>query len=135
LIVHYLTLKLEGRAFIHTEILLKGTNKFEYDGIYQRNLWIEAFKKVAKYKGRKRVAGNIDIALTSAETDTIPFILVAETKYYHYNVERYGRDVVKEVVEAYNVLKMLKEIGLTSEIAMIIGDHYYHRQRPEKHKN
>ena len=53
-------------------------------------------------------------------------------KYYHYDVKRYGRDVVGEVKEAYNVLKILKEEGLTEEIAMVIGDHYYHRQKPEK---
>ena len=132
LIVHYLMLKLKGKAFIHTEMVLKRADKFKYDGKYQRELWVKAVERILNYRGRKYTAGDIDIALTPAETDTIPFLLIAETKYYHYSVERYGRDVVKEVEEAYNILRMLKEVGLTREIAMVIGDHYYHRQKPEK---
>jgi len=134
LIVYYLMQKIKDIGFIHTEIVLKRIGKFKYDGKFQEKLWKEAVDEALRLKNRKFVAGDIDLAITPIESDSIPFILIAEIKYYHYDVKRYGRDPAKEIEEAYNLLKAFKEIGFTKEIAIVIGDHYYHRTQPSKSK-
>ncbi len=102
LMVYHLLNKLKGQVFIHTEAVLKKADKFKYDGLVQRRLWLDTVEEILRYKKRKRLAGDIDIAITSASTDTIP-----------YSVERYGRNVVDEVKEAYSVLKIMKQEKLS----------------------
>jgi len=132
LIACFLLQKIRGIGFIHTEVVLKKANKFKYDGKGKQELWERAVDRAKEIRERKRIAGDIDLAITPADSDTIPFILIAEIKYYHYDVRSYGRDPIHEIQQAYVVLREFKNIGLTEEIAIVIGDHYYHRTEPSK---
>jgi len=134
LIAYFLMQKIRGIGFIHTEVVLKKADKFKFDGEGKQELWEKAVDRAKEIRGRKRIAGDIDLAITPADSDTIPFILIAEVKYYHYDVRSYGRDPLHEVQQAYTVLKEFKNVGLTKEIAIVIGDHYYHRTKSSKVK-
>ena len=122
LIIYYMLHKLKGDVFIHSEFKI-AKNKFKYDSKELNTMWNNAVQEVYKVKKRN---GDIDIAVTSQDIDTIPFLLIAEIKYYHYKKERYRVSAIKEVENAYKILNILKQKGVAHEIAMVIGDHYYH---------
>jgi hypothetical protein len=115
-------------GFVHSEFQMK-PRKFEQDETMNQ-IWDKAVSQVRKSKGRKRNAGDIDIAITSFQ-DEIPFILCVEVKFYHYAVKTFKKELEQELNQGLKTLQILKGQGITKEILMIVGDLYYHRKEPD----
>lgn len=115
-------------GFVHSEFQMK-PGKFIQDETMNQ-IWDKAVLEVRKSKGRKKNAGDIDIAITSFQ-DEIPFILCVEVKFYHYRIEGYKKELEQELNRGLKTLQILKEQGITKEILMIVGDLYYHRKEPD----
>ena len=113
------------REDIHFEFRLK-KNLFQFNKMHEQ--WNDGIEKILKFRGKKRVGGDIDL-LIADNVNSLPFAISIEFKYFHYDVKNYGRSPVDDIKQRFDVLKILKAEGLTKEILVIIGDLYYHREK------
>jgi hypothetical protein len=131
-IIHIFLNEIENTSidigFVHSEFQMKPGKFDQYETMNQ--IWDKAVSEVRKSKGRKRNAGDIDIAITSSQ-DEIPFILCVEVKFYHYALKTFKKELGDQLKQSLKTLQILKQHSITQEILMIVGDLYYHRKEPD----
>ena len=118
-LAHELINMLGEGYFIHTEFPLK-KGLFKYDE--SRNKWDNVISIILEKRNRKKRAGDIDLLITN-KNDSLPFLICVEIKYIHYD-HRKHRIQPQKLREQLEILKILKEHGITKDILFVYVDRH-----------
>ncbi len=116
-LAHELISELGEGYYVHTEFPLK-LRMFHNDPLVDK--LDSAGNTLLKMKGGKMKVGDIDLLITS-ENDSLPFLMCMEVKYIHYDPKKFGIQL-QHLKEQLEVLKVLKEHGVTEDILYIYVD-------------
>ena len=121
-LAHELINMLGDDYFIHTEFPLKKGLLFKDDKF--KNKWDNAIDVILKKRNRKIRAGDIDLLITDKDkNDSLPFLICVEIKYIHYDHRKHGIQPQK-LKEQLEILKILKEHGITEDILFVYVDRH-----------
>jgi hypothetical protein len=127
-LAHELINMLGEDYFIHTEFpLKKGLFSYKKGGklVYDRlgDKWDDVISIILEKRNRKRNrkkrACDIDLLITD-KSDLLPFLICVEVKYIHYD----RGPSLQELKERLEILKILKEHGITKDILFVYVDRY-----------
>ena len=124
-LAHELINMLGEDYFIHTEFPLE-KGLFKYDEFGNKwefgSKWDEVIGIILEKRNRKKRAGDIDLLITG-KNDLPPFLICVEIKYIRYDYRKY-RIQPQKLKEQLEILKILKEHGITKDILFVYVDRH-----------